>query len=56
MNKIIEGALIYRDEILRDDVSKNTYSTRIKRAKKDDIIKFLSLQLGKYMAEVGYEG
>ena len=53
-NKIIEDALDFRDEILRDDVSKNTYNMRIKRAKKEDTVKFLSLQLGRYMAEVGY--
>lgn len=55
MNEIIKGALLYRDEILRDDVSKNTYNARVKYSKKhEDKVRFLQLQLGRYMAEVGY--
>lgn len=56
MNEIIEGALVFRDEILRDDVSKNTYNARVKYSKKKgDKVRFLQLQLGRCMAEVGYE-
>ena len=53
-DKLFEDASLYRDEILNDKVSKNTYNKRITRAKVEDNIKFLALQLGRYMAEVGY--
>jgi hypothetical protein len=57
MDDIVKGALGFRDEIDSDNVSKNTYNARVKYAKKiDDKVKFLSLQLGRHMSEVGYEG
>ena len=55
-NKILENALKFRDELLQNKVSKDTYNMRVKRAKKNNVEKFLSLQLGRYMAEVQYEG
>lgn len=54
-NNIYEDALKFRDELLQDIVSKDTYNMRVKRAKKNNIEKFLSLQLGRYMAEMRYE-
>ena len=57
MDDIVKGALVFRDEINSDNVSKNTYNARVKYAKKiDDKVKFLALQLGRHMSEVGYEG
>ena len=53
-DEIFTNACLYRDELTEEKVSKVAYNKRLARAKDGDKVKFLALQLGRYMAGVGY--